>query len=319
LALSPKLLRQLLIWLVIGIAAYGITVVIGGVDEMGQLLTRIGVSGWLIVISLSTLNFALRFGRWQIYLQKLGHNVPTGRSLQYFLAGFAFTSTPAKAGEAVRSLYLKRHGVSYTDSLAALFVERLTDLLAVILLALAAAYQLADYRWLVMLAGAITIGMLPLIHSQFLPDRLLAGSKRVKNERLGNGLGHLATLIKSSASLLRSGPLYGGMVLSMLAAFSVSLMMYVVLTRLGVEISLPLAVGIYATGILAGALSFLPGGIGSAEAVMIGLLMLAGVEPATATAATLICRIAALWYSIAVGIVIVLRLELWPGAATEDS
>ena len=38
---------------------------------------------------------------------------------------------------------------------------------------------------------------------------------------------------------------------------------------LGADVSLPLAVGIYATGILVGALSFLPGGIGSAEAVMI--------------------------------------------------
>jgi uncharacterized protein (TIRG00374 family) len=73
-----------------------------------------------------------------------------------------------------------------------------------------------------------------------------------------------------------------------------------------------MAVGIYATGILAGALSFLPGGIGSAEAVMIGLLILAGIDVTTATAATLACRIAALWYSIGVGLVIVLLLELQP-------
>ena len=89
-------------------------------------------------------------------------------------------------------------------------------------------------------------------------------------------------------------------------------MMYFALDLLGAEISLPLAVGIYATGILVGALSFLPGGIGSAEAVMIGLLVLAGVDLTTATAATLICRIAALWYSIALGLGIVLRLELDP-------
>ena len=107
------------------------------------------------------------------------------------------------------------------------------------------------------------------------------------------------------------------MLLSMLAAFAVSVMMYVVLVALGVDISLPLAVGIYATGILAGALSFLPGGIGSAEAVMIGLLVLAGVELSVATAATLICRIAAMWYSIAVGIVIVLWLELTSPAPQE--
>jgi uncharacterized protein (TIRG00374 family) len=112
--------------------------------------------------------------------------------------------------------------------------------------------------------------------------------------------------------LLKGGALYRSMLLSLGAAFSVSLMMYVVLTLLGVEISLPLAVGIYATGILAGALSFLPGGIGSAEVVMLGLLLLAGIDSTVGVLAILMCRIAALWYSIVVGIVIVLRLELAP-------
>jgi len=304
------MLRQFMIWLVLGIGLYGITVVVSGVDNMQASLARIGIIGWASIIGLSTFNIAIRFVRWQHYLATLGHRIPNLLSLQYFLAGFAFTSTPAKAGEAVRSLYLKKEGVGYTNSLAALFVERLTDLVAVILLALAAAYSFEEYRWLVLLAGSMTLFMLPLIHSQFLRDQLMRASNRIAHESIRNGLTHLVNLIHSAAALLRSGPLYSGMVLSLLAAFSVSLMMYIVLILLGVEISMSLAVGIYATGILAGALSFMPGGIGSAEAVMIGLLVLAGVELSLATAATLICRIAALWYSIAVGIVIVLRLEL---------
>jgi uncharacterized protein (TIRG00374 family) len=311
LALSPKILRQFLIWLMIGIAAYGIT--IAAVSDFGQMqasLASIGFIGWAGVIGLSTFNILLRAVRWQHYITKLGHQIPVSRNLQYFLAGFAFTLTPAKAGEAARSLYLKQDGVSYTDSLAALFVERLTDLIAVILLALAAAYAFADYRWLVILAGICTLAMLPLIHSQLLRNLLAGASERITSARISKGLDHLINLINSSASLLRSASLYGGMVLSLLAAFSVCLMMYTVLNLLGLEISMPLAVGIYATGILVGALSFLPGGLGSAEAVMIGLLVFAGVELTTATAATLICRISALWYSIAIGIVIVLRLEL---------
>jgi len=310
LALSSKMLRQFMIWLVLGIGLYGITVVVSGVDNIQASLARIGIIGWASIIGLSTLNIVIRFVRWQHYLATLGHRIPNLLSLQYFLAGFAFTSTPAKAGEAVRSLYLKKEGVGYTNSLAALFVERLTDLVAVILLALAAAYSFEEYRWLVLLAGSMTLSMLPLIHSQFLRNQLMRASKLIAQENIRNGLTHLVNLINSAAALLRSGALYSGMALSMLAACSVSLMMYIVLILLGIEISMSLAVGIYATGILAGALSFMPGGIGSAEAVMIGLLVLAGVELSLATAATLICRIAALWYSIAIGIVIVLRLEL---------
>jgi uncharacterized protein (TIRG00374 family) len=311
-------MRQFMIWLVVGIAIYGITVAFSDADKLRAAFAQVGTFGWLAVIGLSSLNIGIRFVRWQYYLQTLGHAVPVIRSLEYFVAGFAFTSTPAKAGEALRSLYLKREGVAYTESLAALFVERLTDLIAVILLALAAAYQFDDYRWLVMLAGIATLMMLPVIHSQ-LPRNLLSKiAARTSNPKISNGIIHLIELIKSSAALLRSGPLYGGMLLSLLAATSVSLMMYVVLQLLNVDISLPLAVGIYATGILVGALSFLPGGIGSAELVMIGLLVLAGVDGTTAAAATLICRIAALWYSIAIGIIIVLRLEFKSGRAQEN-
>ncbi len=316
--ISSKLIRQLIIWLAIAIAIYGI--VLAAMEDVGKMteaLAAFGLIGWLSVIGLSSLNIGLRFRRWQNYLTALGHPVPAGRSLQYFVAGFAFTITPAKAGEAVRSLYLKDEGVPYTNSLAALFVERLTDLLAVVLMALAAAWSFEDYRWLVWVAGGLTLSILPLIHSTWLRDLLRKLGDRMAHNKLGGIIHKLADLMNSSAALLRSGPLYGGMLLSLIACFAVCCMMYVTLTLLGAEVSMSLAVGIYATGILVGALSFLPGGIGSAEAVMIGLLVLAGVDLTTATAATLVCRIAAMWYSIVLGLGIVLRLEFGSGQKQE--
>ena len=79
--------------------------------------------GIALILGLSLLNYCLRFVRWQLYLSRLGYDLPHGLSLRYYLAGFAFTTTPGKAGEAVRSLYLKRHGISYSQSLSALFAR----------------------------------------------------------------------------------------------------------------------------------------------------------------------------------------------------
>jgi uncharacterized protein (TIRG00374 family) len=311
LTLPPKLVRQFLIWLTIGIAVYMAAIAYGDFDKIRASLAKVSW-WWIAILGLSSINILLRFGRWQLYLKTLGHKVPAVRSLEYFVAGFALTSTPAKAGEALRSVYLKREGVSYPESLGALFVERLTDLIAVILFALAAAYPFEDYRWLVVLAGCATLSILPLVHSQLLRVQLTRLSDKIASSAIQNAIRHAVELITSSAALLRSGPLYGGMALSTFAALAVCLIMYLVLVLLGAEVSLPLAVGIYATGILVGALSFLPGGIGSAELVMIGLLVLAGVDKSTATAATLVCRIAALWYLIALGIIVIMRLELKP-------
>jgi uncharacterized protein (TIRG00374 family) len=83
----------------------------------------------------------------------------------------------------------------------------------------------------------------------------------------------------------------------------------IILSELGVGIGWPVAVGIYAIAILAGAVSFIPGGLGSTEAVMGGSLVLAGVDPGTALAATLICRLVTLWPAVAIGLLYVLVLE----------
>lgn len=316
---SPKLIRQFLLWLVIGIALYGTTVVVSGWPDIRSSLAALGLSGWVAVIGLSTLNIVVRFVRWQFYLGRLNHHVPMWSSLAYFIAGFAFIGTPAKAGEAVRSVYLKQHGVGYADSLAALFVERLTDLIAVVLLAMSAALAFERMRWPVIIAALVTLALLPVVHSQVLRNLLRALQERLGPGRVGRTLGHLLDLLGSSAALLRSGPLYIGMFLSIIAAVAICSTMYLTLGMLGFEVSPFIAIGIYAAGILVGALSFLPGGIGSAEAVMgLGLLII-GFDPTLAISAILICRIAGMWYPISIGLVSVIGLEFGQAGVMRDA
>jgi uncharacterized protein (TIRG00374 family) len=62
-------------------------------------------------------------------------------------------------------------------------------------------------------------------------------------------------------------------------------------------------------GMLAGAISFLPGGLGGAEAAMVALLLTNGVVLGTAVLATVICRAVTLWFAVLLGIVAMLILE----------
>lgn len=79
------------------------------------------------------------------------------------------------------------------------------------------------------------------------------------------------------------------------------LSLYLIADSLGIGISLATGIGIYAIAVLAGALSFLPGGLGGTEAVMGVLLIASGADSATAVAITLLCRIATLWFAVALG------------------
>jgi len=87
------------------------------------------------MLVMSLLNYGLRFMRWQQYLGALAHPMPWRPSARIYLAGFALTTTPGKAGEALRGVLLKRWHVPYTHSLAAFLSERLSDLAAIVLLA----------------------------------------------------------------------------------------------------------------------------------------------------------------------------------------
>src|ERR1700690_762973 len=98
-----------------------------------RLRLATGELGWLgcsYVLGLSLLNYVLRFIRWHAFMSRLGHRLAAFRHLLDYLSGFALTVSPAKAGEALRGVYLREHGVGYSQSIGALFVERLLDLLS---------------------------------------------------------------------------------------------------------------------------------------------------------------------------------------------
>ncbi|MDG1463185.1 MAG: lysylphosphatidylglycerol synthase transmembrane domain-containing protein [Gammaproteobacteria bacterium] len=303
-------MRNLILAVIASIAFYGIWVLIAGPDQVWEEVKRLGWLGWFIILGLSLFNYLLRFGRWQLYLQRLGYHVPAWPNFRFYLAGFAFTATPGKVGEVVRSLYLKRYNVKYTDSIAAFFVERLVDVVAMVLLSLLAAYVFEEWRWLIAIVSALLILLLPLLRSPWLFEMIRRFQGHLSSAKLLTMIGHLLSLLESSSVLLRSGSLYAGLGLGVLAWAAEGMALYVVVQLLGIDISAPLAVGIYGVSILVGALSFVPAGLGSTEVVMGALLILVGLAEPVAVSAVLICRVATLWFAVAIGLIAALELEL---------
>ncbi|MFK8054112.1 MAG: YbhN family protein [Woeseiaceae bacterium] len=298
---QKRLVRSLILSVLISLIAYFAFVVFADVKAVVEAIGLLDVSAWLFVLGLSLVNYLLRFVRWELFLRHLNCVVPPGRSLLYYLAGFAFTTTPGKAGEAIRSVYLKDHSVRYVDSLAAFFTERLMDLVSMVILALLAAMHFPDYRWLV---GGLTIGILalmPVVQSSWLQNQVERLPQRVQSQRLKTLSEHFGNSLRSAASLLQPTLLFRGLVVGIIAWGAEGLAFYIIVTELNLDITLLQAVGIYSVSVLIGALSFVPGGLGSTEAVMILLLKLLGADTPTAIAATLICRIATLWFAVAIG------------------
>jgi len=300
-----------LLWSILAaLAIYSGFVILSDLDAVGVSAARLGITGWLIILGLSLANYGLRFTRWELYLSRLDSRVPIHLSVAYYISGFAFTTTPGKAGEAVRSFYLKRHGVAYVHSLAAFFTERLVDLVAMVLLALVAALAFPAYQWPVVVITLLIIAAFPLIHAHWFYAFLDRQRTRLPSEKLRSVGSRIIDLLRSASSLLKSGPLYAGLTLALFAWGAEGVAFQVILEALGINTSLLLAIGIYSISVLAGALSFIPGGLGSTEAVMILLLVLVGADTPTAVAATIICRLSTLWLAVVIGGIVVVALEL---------
>ncbi|UFI47085.1 lysylphosphatidylglycerol synthase transmembrane domain-containing protein [Pseudomonas savastanoi] len=281
----------------------------GGWQAVSAATGKVGVQGIGLVLLMSAINYALRFGRWQLYLEVLGHPLAWRQSLRIYLAGFALTTTPGKAGEALRGVLLRPLGVPYPQSFAAFFSERLSDLLAIVLLTLFGLSWYPQAQPMIFIGLALVLAGLLVLSQGHLLKRMRGALPTEKSTRLHRLRRQLFDILLAARQCLHGRVLLTASLLSLLAWSAEALAFYWMLGWMGAQIPLTFAVFTYALAMLAGALSFMPGGLGSAEAVMVGLLMFKGMPGADAIAATLLIRLATLWFAVAIGAVMLSRFN----------
>lgn len=274
-----------------------------GWADVISAFSRVGISGFVILLFLSLINYGMRFTRWQLYLKKMNHNVPLRRSLLIYLAGFALTTTPGKAGEAVRGVWLKRYGVPYPDTLAAFINERLSDLLAIALISLGGLYLFPSAIPYLIFGGALLL-ILPMIFFGF--DRL-AGHFQPTG-RFGKHFvrwrDHCVEWAAQSQRCLRPKVFLLAMLLSLLGWLAEAYALALILEWMGYAKPFSFAAFVFAISMLIGALSFMPGGLGSTEVAMAALLVTGGISLADAAGATVLIRVATLWFAVGIGVLV---------------
>lgn len=313
-------LKPLLPVVALALLGYGLLGLWSQGDQLLPLLARL----WPVILAgltLVLLGYGLRFLRWRLLLAALGERPPWRADARLWMGSYAFTATPGKSGEAVRSVLLRQEcGTPLPASLAALLAERLSDGTAVLLLLVlnlplvlgwlpagwlqsgAPAQSASALPWLLALAAG---GSALLLLGRAGPRRRLKQLlRRLLPSRLAGGSADTLAALKR---LLRPLPLLAATLIGAVAWGLEGVSLALLLQAMGS----PLAqvggamVAHTAAGLL-GALSMLPGGLGSTEAGTVGLLALQGVPLATATTATLLIRLMTLWFATALGVVCLL-------------
>jgi glycosyltransferase 2 family protein len=301
--------RKVIIGVVVGALVYAGVVLYADVDALRGALT--GYEWWTFgaALGLVSVGYALRWAKWEIYLRILGIRLPLARSILAFLAGFVMTVTPGKVGEVVKSVLLRQSdGIPVARTAPVVLAERLTDLIALIVLA---AMGIGTYQYgataLLAVSALVVAGVVVLSWER----GILAGLAAIGRLPLGAKVApKLQEAYVATRILLRLRPLLITTAIS-IGAWGLEAVAFVLIVRgfgpVDPALSAPLGAGgfVYAMTTIIGAVSFLPGGLGVTEAGMISALQVLEIVslPAVASAASILARLATLWWAVVVGVV----------------
>ena len=288
---------------VVGIAAVAM------VGDLGKLGDRLAGFGWwalFAALGLALANYVIRFFRWQLYLRRQQVVVPAGTSALVFGAGLSLSITPAKLGELVKSYLLRELcGIPVTQTAPIVVAERVTDLIALLTLAVigVAAYGMGT-AIVAVSGGAIAFGLILLAWPR--PTRWLidtaTGPRATRKFRQP-----LHDIYAGLVLLCRPRILIPATLIA-IPAWACECVGFALIVNAfpGAHVDLGLAMVIYAATTIAGALSFLPGGLGVTEGAMTAMLVASatGVDKALAFDATLLTRLATLWFAVGIGLVL---------------
>ena len=311
---SPRgdLLQRFRRWLVWGLAIAVVLYVGGslyaGVGEVGEVLAGFAWGLVVPVLCLTLLNYGLRFLKWHYFLGRLGVHISWRDNIWVFGAGLAMVISPGKAGEILKPWLVRvKTGANMATTIPALVSERLTDGIAMLILAAFSVGTYAGDKVYYVLVPALVVGvLLAVLASQRLSMFILALLCRLPG--LGR-IGHkLEEMYLAMRTCLSPGPFLAMVLLSVVAWWAECFEYWLVFKGFGVAASLEVSTFLYAFATTAG--GAMPGGLGVADGALGGgaYQLVSGITEAQAVASALLIRIATLWFGVGLGAIALVKV-----------
>lgn len=294
--------RKILLVIIISMIFYFILILLTDINEVQRAYRQYLWIYMIPVILFVFINYILRAERWNRYLHYMSIKIRRKRSYWIFFAGLSMSITPLKAGEILKALLLRiEKNVSTERGLAIVFTERMSDLMGMILLigigSFALSYGLLSFI-LVIIGVAI---VLIIINSKKISKIVFNWMGKI--HRFRNIKEFLEKATQDARTLLTGKILFIGTSYSAIAWLAECVAFYFIIIGSSIQISLLECIFIYSFSSVIGAVSMLPGGMGTTEATMIGLLIAISVDPAIASFVVILTRFSTLWLAAIIGII----------------
>ena len=312
--------------ILIGIG-FGFVVIVGlmlytDATKLSESIARFDMPVLLQATGLVLVGYLFRAIKWEIYLRQLNIRLGWVESSWVFFSGLVMAISPMKVGEVLKSFLLRRHhAIPVARTAPVVVAERLTDVIALILLVSIGAATTGIGMPVVIGASILALCTILFISSPKLSRWLLSFISRMP--LLGRYAHRFEEAYESMLQLIGLKTMLITTALSVIAWGGEGIACWWIVNAFeGASAPLGDIVFIFAFSTLAGALSMLPGGLLATEGSMIGLLTVVFhtmSSETTATAATLLTRFCTLWFAVILGAVALISYQRYrrPGT-TQD-
>ena len=295
--------RSLVAWLSAGVGLAGLAalVVVINPGKLGQALTHFDLILIPAIVACSLAYYVMQGVRWHFLLRDVGAHLPMGETVALNLAGQVTTMLPL--GELTRVVLAARQArAPFSDVLATVTVQELIYGLLLVVVAVPGLFEFQVNPAIPVVAVVVAGLALAVLTVPSLFHVLHATGERILGVR--RLLDPLDELHAETVELLHRPDTLGWSFIGLAQVVAMTTVFWLVLSALAPgRLSWPEAASVYAVASIGGAVSLIPGGLGASEATFAGILIVAGLPPAPATAVALMQRVADQGVATAAGVI----------------
>jgi uncharacterized protein (TIRG00374 family) len=307
-----KLKKNILIFISLAAILYLILSLYADYNSIKQAFKKFNWAYFPLLIILAFLNYQFRFIKWHYYIKLLNIELKIMDSYKIFMSGLVMSVTPGKFGEVIKAYLVKnKTNVNVAKTAPIIFVERLTDLISVILLALIGAFYFNFAKTFVLITLFLFLIIVYLVSNKTITLRILGLLENIKF--LNKYLHKINEAYESSYNMLQLRELLYMIFVSIVAWGFECIAYYLILINFNISFgiieTILFAMFVYTLSTIIGSISMLPGGLGLTEIAFTFLMQSKGIPKDLSVASTMIIRVVTLWFAVIVGILFTLNYQ----------
>ncbi len=296
-------IRKIILIIIASIIVYATFLLVSDINKILDKIINFELIYIPVILGLVIVSWFIVYIRWNLILKTSGIKIPHKINFQIFLAGGALGITPGKVGELFKSQILKdKFDIPRTKTAPLFILEKFLDICGAMIVTCIGIWFVPEIGYLAITGLFSLMVIAKVITSRKLFLRILDFVKRFKI--MTKFIEPLTSSHENLSKIIFKKDMIVFVLLSVLYWIIIGIAAYFVLLGLGIDtITLISTISSYSSSLIIGAISFIPGGVGIAEASLIGLFTIQEIELSNAIVVVVLIRLFTLWFSTLSGFV----------------